>query len=194
MASDIQLVSTGADLLSDSDAERHAAWSLAVLQEPGRIQPLTQSVPWTYRYVVEMLRSLWPRLGPRVTDATRSFLTEMPYRANQLIAEEFARLVRTIGSRGWTEHQISGIRGRIAAIEGMDETGSDSPDGQSESTAGHDQQSLADAWRWLLSEAGDEARKQQPLREAADGSPEALLAIGNVKGFRLMWQPTSSDT
>jgi hypothetical protein len=184
LASDIQLVTIGADLLSDSDAERHAAWALAVLEEPARIQPLTQSVPWTYRYLVDMLRSLWPRLGPEATDATRSFLTEMPYRANQLIAEEFARLVRTIGSRGWTEHQICKIRRRLAAIEGeMDEPGSDSPDGQSESTAGHDQQPLADAWRWLLSEAGDEARKQQLLREAADGSPEALLAIGNVKGF-----------
>ena len=87
-----------------------------------------------------------------------------------------------------------GFEGASLPLRGMDETGSDSPDGQSESTAGHDQQSLVDAWQWLLSEAGDEARKQQLLREAADGSPEALLAIGNVKGFRLMWQPTSSDT
>jgi hypothetical protein len=185
LASDIRLVTTGADLLSDSDAERHAAWALEVLTEPARIQPLTQSVRWTCRYLVDMLGSLSPRLGREAMEAIRNFLAGMPYLADQLLADRFARLVRTIGSEGWTEHQVSGVRRRLTATEAaLLESASDAlPDGKPESTAEHDEQALADVWRWLLSEAGDEAHKQRLLIEAAEGSREALLTIGDVTGF-----------
>jgi len=124
--------------------------------------------------------------APTGSDGGNSkFLIEMPYRANQLIAEKFARLVHTMGSSGWTEHQIGGVQRRLAAMEAeVDEPGSDAlPHGQSERTAERDEQALADAWRWLLSEAGDETRKQQLLLEAAEGSREALLTIGNLDGL-----------
>jgi hypothetical protein len=185
LASDIRLIISGADQISDSDAERHAAWGLEVLAKPARIHALTQSVAWTCCSIVEMLRSLWPRLGREAMEATRNFLAGMPYLADQLLADRFARLMRTIGSKGWTEHQISEVRRRLAATEAaVLEPGWDAlPDGRSESTAEHDGQSLADAWRWLLSEAGDETHRQQLLRKAAEGSPEALLTIGDVTGF-----------
>jgi hypothetical protein len=185
LASDIDLVTAGADLLSDSDADRHAEWAFAMLTDPVRLQPITQSVPWTNRYIVRMLRSLWPRLGRQAMDATRSFLTEMPSVADQLHAVEFARLVHAIGSEGWTEHQISGIRGRLAAVDPLDDGPGEAAvlAGGSESTSDHDEQSLTDAWRWLLSEVGDETHKQQLFREAAEGSYEALLAIGSLDGF-----------
>jgi hypothetical protein len=187
LASDLKLITAGADLLSDSDADRHATWALAMLADPARLQHATQSGTWTYRYVVQMLQSLWPRLGRQAMDATRSLLTEMPYVANQLHAVEFARLVQTIGSEGWTEYQISGIRGRLAALHALadEQVGDAAPAGASESTTDHDERSLTDAWRWLLSEVGDETHKQQLLREAGEGSQEALLAIGSVDGFPL---------
>jgi hypothetical protein len=118
-------------------------------------------------------------------EAIRNFLVGMPYLADQLLADRFARVVRTMGSKGWTEHQIIGVRKRLAATEAaVLGPGSDAfPDGKSESTPEHDEQSLANAWRWLLSEAGDETRKQQLLRDAAEGSREALLTIGDVKGL-----------
>jgi hypothetical protein len=185
LASDIMLVTAGADLLFDSDADRHAVWALAMLTDPVRLQPVTQSIPWTCHYVIEMVGSLWPRLGDGAMDAIRSFLSEMPYVANQLLAQELARLVRRIGSKGWTEQQISGIRRRLAAVEPLaNEPGGDAvPVGGSESATEHDERSLTGAWRWLLSEVGDETHKQQLLREAAEGSHEALLVIGNLEGF-----------
>jgi len=167
LASDIKLVTAGADFLSDSDAERHAAWALAVLAEPARIQPLTQSVPWTCRYVVEMLRSLWPRLGREATEAARSFLTEMPYLADQSVSAHFndmsADVVAT--ERARCCDPVVAVENVVLTVPCPDF------DGWERLTLAHDDQDAAEAGAGSVTD-GPEV-PVEPVRCAVDGTDDA---------------------
>lgn len=173
----IELASLGSDLMVDADAERHARWALAALQDPERIPPATQPAWVAVRELIGLVASLWERLPDDLQGDIRAHLAALAPVPDQLTAERYTDLVRKTDPKLWSGEHLDEVRARLSLGDNPGDLK------KRETTTFGDHWMLGGAWQWLLAAAGDGHQNQRMLAAAATGAEDAILAIGNYAGL-----------
>jgi len=162
LATDVQLLIRGADLVAPADADRHARWALAALAAEEGLPKSTYSNVWMRRELVVLVRVLWRQLERELRRDVIRFLRDLPTVTDQSVAEALADLARRVPPEEWEESDLRRLKERVAVID-EDE---------------RDHEAIINGWRSVLLAGGDEQTRQDLMLEASQGSYDAVLAIG----------------
>ena len=165
----IELVARSADVLSEADRDRHAAWALDILAGRQELD-VVRNRGWSVaREVVDMLCDLLPWLTCDMTAKAKVDLVRLPAVGDQSFANRLGPLFTSIPSDAWTNAELDQLASRL------DSTKVSWPP-KDELTSFGDHWELANAIRSVLSRHRDAERL--PLLEGVkSGDHMAIVSL-----------------
>lgn len=162
LTSTLEVFKGALDVLDDTALESHVGWVLQQLRHPDEMPTTDQPFSWIAKdYLLPTLQDAYRLLAADTQALIRRHLVTVPPVEDQLLAEKYAVLVRSLPHDAWTEEEIRTIQSRAFQTP-TSSTGETTPFG--------DHLSLGRAFNAVLAHAGDAERL---------GALYALLAEGN---------------
>ncbi len=183
MKASIALVSSSGDVVAPEDADRHAAWALGVLGDPTPVAHLSGSTAWVQRDLVRLINRVWPALSADGRNLVVVFLGSMAPVGEQLVADEYARLIPRVAPDLWSRAAIEAIGKRVEGWDApatTEDSESETKQTRAETTPYGDNWQLGDAWRSLLAATGNDRARSELILEATVGDDRALLALDDL--------------
>ena len=176
LTSSLELLSASMDVMSDVACERGLAWVLGHLQDPSALPDTGQGSYWLISDVlVPFVRRAYRHVGGDSQERIRRWLCEMPAIANQGLAEQYAKLAKSIPQVDWTESELSSITHRAGTLA------PEPKDPDQELTAFGDHRSLGRSFNAILAQTVDERRKDQLTALVVEGDWQTLAELGSIR-------------
>lgn len=172
LTSSLEVFKESVEVLADPALERHTRWILQQLKDPSRLPKTDNAFRWLAKdYLLPTLREAYRLLSPEGQELVKQHLVTMVPVPDQLLAESYATLVRTIPHDDWTDEEIRSLRPR-AEVTTAEFGGEVTPFG--------DHPSLGRTFNATLAHAGDGDRLTALYDQLAIGNWQPLSDLGAI--------------
>ncbi len=172
LTSTLEVLKLALEVLDQETLQRHSHWTLHQLQHPGEL--VTPDLPFRWLakdYLIPTLRKAYRLLPDLDQDLIRRHLLTMAPIADQMLAESYASLVRSLPHDAWPVIELLELHPRAdLTLKGDSD----------EVTHFGDHISLGRAFSAVLAHAGDSERLQALYTRLAEGQWEALEDLDGV--------------
>ncbi|WP_328813587.1 DUF4365 domain-containing protein [Rhodococcus sp. NBC_00297] len=156
----VELIIHGADVISESTADRCIDWALDVLPDPVAASAGIITTYHSVRRIRQLLAAVVPAASTTAVDKVVSMIVSATEVDDQSIAHEYAEIIQSIPDHAWTPPRIAALSGR--------------------SIRPTDNFEFTEAVTEVLA-ARDADRRTNLLDQIADGDLGALQAYGDVR-------------
>lgn len=170
--SSLEILRESIEVLPEPTLEHHARWVLQQLQDPSRLPKTDNTFSWLAKdYLLPTMCQAYRLLTSDGQALVRRHVVAMAPVSDQLLAESYTTLVRSIPHGDWTDDEVRALQPRAVAV---------SFESGSEVTSFGDHTSLGQAFNATLARAGDSDRLTALYEQLAAGNWQPLDGLGAI--------------
>lgn len=170
--SSLEILKESIEVLPEPTLDHHARWILQQLQDPSRLPRTDTAFSWLAKdYLLPTMSQAYRLLTPESQALVRTHIVAMTPISDQLLAESYATLVRSIPPDDWTDDEARALQPRAVALP---------LESGSEVTSFGDHTSLGRAFYATLARAGDRDRLSALYEQLAAGDWQPLGDLGAI--------------
>lgn len=168
----LEILKESIEVLPAPTLDHHARWVLQQLQDPSRLPRTDIAFSWLAKdYLLPTMCQAYRLLTSEGRALVRQHIVAMAPVSDQLLAENYATLVRSIPPDDWTHDEVRALQRRVGALP---------LERDSEVTEIGDHTSLWRAFYATLARAGDRDRLSALYEQLATGNWQPLGDLGAI--------------